>query len=526
MAVLIVTLLLTQVMHVHGKLTVLRGPQYHGLRELLCVSEDDGSALAWNIKHEKYTYNIFKYYPNKDRFYSTCKFRASNDCEMNRDESCLKLWDREHWELTYSMDTPMGAVFDQRWEDHFLHTRNHKATLKSPTFLLRDNVTCIQLLIGLCSVCDADIVLRDAINHNVLGLATTKGSSVSAAHELPMWQSVKVDRNLSTPSYNRAKIEVIPRLSLPIFNPLWAIANVRECRPKGIDKLDKPEITFTNQTTIVATVPIKWEEEYEKEELFYIFRIKSPDEQFVQQISEKISNKSTKLIGRFKNLQPDTTYQIMCILFISLVQITSDWKTVKTECNLPYAPGNFTYSFSSNSTVDLGWLHPLKTCGHHLRCFRITIQKTWSNLKNSSLPESKTYEYLITHYMRNYSTRLYLLPSTRYNISIQTVAITNESSHINSLEILMPPNVDLDRKLKISTQSGSIIQLHIPNVLNDTRDSITYIVLLESNICEQFAKLPKNLLAYIGEDRIKHVLQVVKRPVRTISNLFNNEFSK
>lgn len=35
---------------------------------------------------------------------------------MNADEDCLKLWVQRDWSLTNSVKTPMGPVFDQRWE--------------------------------------------------------------------------------------------------------------------------------------------------------------------------------------------------------------------------------------------------------------------------------------------------------------------------------------------------------------------------------------------------------------------------
>lgn len=35
---------------------------------------------------------------------------------MNADEDCLKSWVQQDWSLTNSLKTPMGPVFDQRWE--------------------------------------------------------------------------------------------------------------------------------------------------------------------------------------------------------------------------------------------------------------------------------------------------------------------------------------------------------------------------------------------------------------------------
>lgn len=38
---------------------------------------------------------------------------------MNKDTDCLKSWSRLNWTLTNSVETPMGPVFDQRWESKY-----------------------------------------------------------------------------------------------------------------------------------------------------------------------------------------------------------------------------------------------------------------------------------------------------------------------------------------------------------------------------------------------------------------------
>lgn len=92
------------------------------------------------------------------------------------------------------------------------------------------------MLIGLCVECDANIVLRDFTKSQVLATITVKGSSRAAEHNLPMWQSVKIMRNMSATdhnSYNSVIIQLIPKLNRRSSNPLWAIANVRQCPPNG-----------------------------------------------------------------------------------------------------------------------------------------------------------------------------------------------------------------------------------------------------------------------------------------------------
>lgn len=38
------------------------------------------------------------------------------DCKMNANKGCLESWNKNDWNLTNSLKTPMGPVFDRRWE--------------------------------------------------------------------------------------------------------------------------------------------------------------------------------------------------------------------------------------------------------------------------------------------------------------------------------------------------------------------------------------------------------------------------
>lgn len=117
-----------------------------------------------------------------------------------------------------------------------MHTTVESAILTSPIFQFNNKMICIQLLIGLCIECDANIVLRDLTKDEVLAMVTAKGSSRAAEHNLPMWQSVKIMKNMLATdqnSYNKVIIQLIPKLNKRSSNPLWAIANVRQCPQNG-----------------------------------------------------------------------------------------------------------------------------------------------------------------------------------------------------------------------------------------------------------------------------------------------------
>lgn len=53
-------------------------------------------------------------------FSDTCKSGTKYIiCNMNDGINCLNSWDSEGWEVTNSMDTPMGPVLDRRWEGEY-----------------------------------------------------------------------------------------------------------------------------------------------------------------------------------------------------------------------------------------------------------------------------------------------------------------------------------------------------------------------------------------------------------------------
>jgi len=150
--------------------------------------------------------------------------------------------------------------------------------------------------------------------------------------------------------------------------------------------------------------------------------------------------------------------------------------------------------------VDLKWLHPWKT-GDHLKSFRIQIQERFSNLRGriSRSPVNETLEYPVTRYMRNYTERLYLFPSTQYVIYIQAVTVANKSSNIKFVEIRTPSTAIFDGVLNtMVNKSDSTILLNIPSVLNDTQDSMMHIIVKGPNFCEQYSEVPENLRVRAG----------------------------
>ncbi|KAM0726010.1 Receptor-type tyrosine-protein phosphatase mu [Formica fusca] len=163
----------------------------------------------------------------------------------------------------------------------------------------------------------------------------------------------------------------------------------------------------------------------------------------------------------------------------------------------PDPPENYTFTINDNSIIELKWYHPWKT-GGHLQSFHIWIQEISSNLKKQRLVSrslrNDVYEYPVAHYMRNYSERLYLFPSTQYRICIKAVTVANVASEPECVKIQTPSTIGFDGDLKVMVNTFySTISLNIPPVLNDTDDSKMHIIVKGPNVCKQHSEVPENL---------------------------------
>ncbi|XP_032672133.1 uncharacterized protein LOC116844560 isoform X2 [Odontomachus brunneus] len=708
--VFVLILLMNQVVNIFGKLTTLSGQIYDRRRKVLCISENDGSALVWNADL-KFTYYKSRYIidPNAKNFSDTCNlYNNQIDCKLDNESGCLNFWERNHWKIINSIDIPMGPVFDRRWEgfkeymysaektynlkylntntvvlpfsiratkdvhllicnndyvrnlcywviiggwentksvirkclkgvsnigvyppsgsecavervylNHtplaqyewrtfvltwnsetrnislydsdqlimtyrdmdtynntnftyklyirsalslmirlheydYLYTSIKNTILTSNIFYINTEDICLQMLIGLCAQCDADVSLHTP--DEILKTIIVKGSSVAAVHGLPMWQPVKITAKIATYNHNSLKIVVTPKLNLNVSNPIWAIANVRQCPSNGclrqsvaiirmdwdirnreyfwpkvvcqklfykkqsvvqifndadlnvelddkncpvgftgpackfhcdsalnstncnsvvicndngctctsgytgpgcniscdnnlyghacknkcgsclqnqqcdpisgvchngcrntetyvyapplcqivVGKPNETEFIFTNQTTIVATVSIKWEKEYEETDLFYKFNIQTPDGKSVKQYEwRKISQNSTKLEETFENLEHDTTYSIQCVFLINQVPVYGKWKNVDTHCDWIH---DFRITPNiTNITIDMGdtenqTMYSCPTNSYRLLFQQIDNQNSYTQMTNVSITSFPyTFSRLTSH---------------------------------------------------------------------------------------------------------------------------------
>ncbi|KAL6423361.1 hypothetical protein ACFW04_010167 [Cataglyphis niger] len=156
-------------LYISETVTVLRGPSRSSYspssRKLICVSEDDGGALVWNDNLNWQYYKNNKH--NNNRFYNlnggvpNCEI----NCKMNADENCLKSWvGQQDWSLTNSLKTPMGPVFDQRWEE-FQEYANFEDRYDYINVNL-ENITAAMLSVSIRGSRDAHILLCNGMSYN------------------------------------------------------------------------------------------------------------------------------------------------------------------------------------------------------------------------------------------------------------------------------------------------------------------------------------------------------------------------
>jgi len=169
----------------------------------------------------------------------------------------------------------------------------------------------------------------------------------------------------------------------------------------------------------------------------------------------------------------------------------------------PEEPGNFTNKALKRGIVDLEWHHPWKT-GRPLDYFYIVICQLSTNLIRLCGEDAPSQNLFvnITNYKRQYTKRLYLCPSTRYSISIKAVTIAGQSSKVIHDEFETPPSLEFNGALEYAVRD-SMISLHIPSVVNVTKNSIMHVIVkgsLGPEGCPGYLRVPEDLLALADLD--------------------------
>ncbi|KOC66469.1 Receptor-type tyrosine-protein phosphatase kappa [Habropoda laboriosa] len=164
------------------------------------------------------------------------------------------------------------------------------------------------------------------------------------------------------------------------------------------------------------------------------------------------------------------------------------------------APEMFAAEARDKGLVNLSWSHPWKT-GGHLDKFVISAEMISSRLK-MEIPRSRRgtiYVYHVKEYRSEYNETLHLLSSSTYKISIRGMTNTETYGERKIVEVKTPPAIGFEKELIAEVQrEDSTILLHVPAVLNDTKDSLMNVVVKGPQVCTNREKLIPYLLEKAG----------------------------
>ncbi|EZA49674.1 hypothetical protein X777_12219 [Ooceraea biroi] len=444
-------------------------------------------------------YNVGQIKPDKNKI----------DCKMKEGDECIKSWITGKWSFTDSLITPLGPVFDERWEDTFLHTTVENATLTSPIFQFNNGIICIQLLIGLCVECDINIILFDDTRNEELKKLTVKGSSKAAAHGLPTWQFVKIEHLTNR---NSAIMELRPILNSNSPKPLWAVANVRQCPRKdtpecpegrigprclevckrnndgnndcngtaicykdgctcspgfmGPDcfehKPREPTIRFINTTNIEIEAPITWKDEYEKS-LSYAFIIKVKEYRGCKNSKFTLNNPSTT------HLTNDTT------ITIEKLHPYASYSAQVVAYNSQYgsAPVETIFATEQSDTATEVFSH-------------VNVQDwnmTWEPPEDCRTITGSLYARIYVRGVSDAHKDFYIMKQTAHNrLSLKEIKLYNAEIYVATLYVVRHPkgleNPSANQEYVFETPPGApprVINLEIYEIDNSPNHSIVYL---------------------------------------------------
>ncbi|RLU26647.1 hypothetical protein DMN91_000444 [Ooceraea biroi] len=228
----------------------------------------------------------------------------------------------------------------------------------------------------------------------------------------------------------------------------------------------------------------------------------------------QVTGKSTPLLNTTVNHFPYTVSQKLPSYTSFTVTIVHEDKKIfsddiRTLEEVPEEPANFTVLPYNKGIVDLYWKHPWKT-GSRLDHFYIMIIPLSTNLvkflERNWRPYNSSINVTVTNYMREYTKRLYLHPSTQYHIFIKAVTVLGMSSTVQYKEFKTPSSLKFSGPLKY-VMHDSMISLNIPRIVNYTKDSTIHVIVkgpLGPNGCKGYLRVPEDLQA-IADIDVSHV---------------------
>ncbi|XP_066594941.1 uncharacterized protein [Prorops nasuta] len=162
---------------------------------------------------------------------------------------------------------------------------------------------------------------------------------------------------------------------------------------------------------------------------------------------------------------------------------------------VPSEPQNFTVIPLEAGLLNITWIHP-SISGGRIKEFSIIAIFMNSDLLDNTGEIIRTYfTHEITEYKIQYDHQIRLLPSSEYIVSIHAVTIYNEVGHIKNIDVQTPASFAFETPLNAEViMSESIIHLHVPRIINNTKHSIMNIIVKGGYPCKQHKSLNERLL--------------------------------
>lgn len=157
----------------------------------------------------------------------------------------------------------------------------------------------------------------------------------------------------------------------------------------------------------------------------------------------------------------------------------------------PETPANFIARTYEKGIVNLTWTHPWKA-GGRIAYFSISADLISSRLRMQIQQSQRgmTHNFRVQQYQSQYSQQLHLLSASTYKISVRAVTNMEIYGEAKVVQIQTPFAISFEKELSAEVcDSDSTISLHIPSVLNDTKDSETYVIVKGPDRCKNYTTL-------------------------------------
>lgn len=148
----------------------------------------------------------------------------------------------------------------------------------------------------------------------------------------------------------------------------------------------------------------------------------------------------------------------------------------------------------------VSWHHPLES-GGRIISYYIYARIVDTHLKHGPSTKIKEHSLIVSEYQSEYSTKVDLLPSTAYVLSVSAFTHGKKLGYPVSGTISLPNFVNFSTQdLKpMSQDDASTIDISIPEVIYDVKDSIMLIMVQGTKYCDESRSDDKDVDLYLDE---------------------------